>query len=115
MSNDKAFCVWEGETVTQLSHDQELVKRLKRRYFWYRSHDWKEQYDGEGRLLRLSLDNLNLIHLPRVLWQFTSLQTLHLDSNHLSSLPAELGQLANLQELRLDGQVVRENAYLCKS
>ena len=87
--------------MAKLSHDQELVKRLKRRFIWKFFHGWVDQYDGEGRLLFIYLHNLKLTQLPPELWQFTSLQTLYLWSNQLSSLPTELGQLTNLQTLDL--------------
>ncbi len=89
--------------MAKLSRDQELVERLKRRFAEYPSHDWREQYDEQGRLLRLDLDDLKLTHLPPELWQFTSLQELNLNNNELSSLPATLGQLTNLQDLWLSG------------
>src|SRR5258708_9890130 len=102
VNSDQSFCVREGETMAQLSRDQELVERLKQRFAEYPSHDWKEQYDEQGRLLQLSLDELKLTQLPSELWQFTSLQGLYLHDNQLSDLPPELGQLPNLQVLRLD-------------
>ncbi len=87
--------------MAQLSRDQELVERLKQRFAEYPSHDWKEQYDEQGRLLQLSLDELKLTQLPSELWQFTSLQGLYLHDNQLSDLPPELGQLPNLEMLEL--------------
>jgi len=89
--------------MANLSRDQELVKRLKRRFIWYLFHDWNEQYDEQGRLLRLDLDRLKLTHLPPELWQFASLHTLDLNNNQLSSLPAALFQLVNLHTLGLSG------------
>src|ERR1700730_16434962 len=100
-SNNKAFCVWEGETMARLSRDQELVERLKQRFAEYPSHEWGEQYDEQERLLYLNLCELKLTQLPPELWQFTSLQGLDLRQNQLSSLPAQLGQLTNLQKLWL--------------
>ena len=69
------------------------MKRLKQRFAAYPSHNWSEQYDEQGRLLRLHLDELKIVQLPPELWQFTSLQGLGLGENQLSSLPAALGQL----------------------
>jgi hypothetical protein len=125
VNNDQAFCVWEGETMAQLSRDQELVKQLKRRFNTSFFHLWVQEYDKEGRLLKLSpsgpkftldapelwqltslqtlyLDNHQLTSLPTELFQLTNLQMLGLHDNQLSSLPAELGQLTNLRDLNLN-------------
>src|SRR6266704_1499225 len=77
--------------------------RMNRWVIWYLFHDWNEQYDEQGRLLRLDLDRLKLTHLPPELWQFASLHTLDLNNNQLSSLPAALFQLVNLHTLDLSG------------
>src|SRR6266704_2782410 len=77
--------------------------RMNRWVIWYLFHDWNEQYDEQGRLLRLDLDRLKLTHLPPELWQFASLHTLDLNNNQLSNLPAALFQLANLRWLDLSG------------
>jgi internalin A len=94
--------VRKGETMAQLSQDQKLVKRLKRRFTLYPSHDWDEKYNEQGGLLHLNLSKLELAQLPPELWQFTSLQWLNLYDNQLSSLPAELCQLTNLETLVLN-------------
>ncbi len=93
---------WKSETRGQISHDQELVERLKQQWSADSAHDWKEYYDEQGRLLRLNLADLGLVQPPAELWQFTSLLELDLGENQLSSLPAELNQLVNLEWLGLD-------------
>src|SRR5258708_1151538 len=47
--------IQKSETRGQVSHDQELVERLKQQWSAASSHDWQEYYDEQGRLLRLSL------------------------------------------------------------
>lgn len=91
----------EGTPPEQPSSDYELVEQLKRHHTMSSSHDWKEYYSEQGRLLRLSLADLELMQLPAELWQFTSLQELDLSENQLSSLPAEIGRLVNLESLAL--------------
>src|SRR5437879_499764 len=87
--------------MAKLSRDQELVERLKQQFAAYPTHDWKERYDEQGRLLGLNLDQMKLTQLPPRLWQFASLEELDLRDNQLGGLPAELGQLTRLRWLHL--------------
>lgn len=91
----------KSETGEQVSGDRELVERLNQQCGAPVSHDWEEYYDEQGRLLRLSLEDLELAQLPMELWQCTSLQELDLSGNQLSSLPVEIGMLVNLESLAL--------------
>ncbi len=59
------ICVWEGETMARLSHDQVLVEQLKQQFGQAHSHNWQEQYDDEGRLLSLNLKELDLAQVPQ--------------------------------------------------
>lgn len=92
--------------MTQESHDQEVVKRLKQQYR-ESGHNWHDEYDEQGRLLRLDLSHLKLSLFPPDLWQLNNLQRLNLGKNRLRKLPAELWQLSNLRDLNLSGNQIR--------
>jgi internalin A len=92
--------------MTQESHDQEVVKRLKQQYR-ESEHNWHDEYDEQGRLLRLDLSHLKLSLFPPDLWQLNNLQRLNLRKNRLRKLPAELWQLSNLQDLDLSDNQLR--------
>jgi Leucine-rich repeat (LRR) protein len=89
--------------MTQLSHDRELFKQLKRRFPWKFSRNFYEKFNAQGRLVQINLAVENLTQLPPELFQFTSLQELALQGNQLSSLSPKLGQLSSLQRLTLYG------------
>ena len=88
-------------TADELSYDQKLVIQVKRQCNAPSDHDWQEYYDEQGRLQRLSLEDLELGQLPTELWQFTELLELDLSGNQLSSLPDEIEKLINLEWLAL--------------
>ncbi len=91
--------------MAQSSSDREIVDRLQQRIpLWQRRRDTLNyQYDAEGRLISIDLDNLDLSDVPRELWQLSNLQGLYLSNNLLSALPVEVGQLSNLRWLDLSG------------
>lgn len=88
-------------TADELSYDQKLVIQVKQRCNAPSDHDWQEYYDEQGRLQRLSLEDLELGRLPAELWQFTELLELDLSGNLLSNLPDEIEKLTNLEWLAL--------------
>jgi hypothetical protein len=89
------------EIEGELSPDQKLLALIKQRCHAPSDHDWQEYYDEQGRLQRLSLEDLELRQLPAELWQFTELLELDLSGNQLSSLPDEIEKLINLEWLAL--------------
>ena len=89
--------------MAQSSSDRKIVDKLQRRIPLQKRirHYWNCQYDAEGRLISIYLDNLDLSDVPPELWQLSNLQLLSLSHNRLSTLLVEVGQLSNLRELNL--------------
>lgn len=95
-------------TARELSHDQRLVAHLKQRCNAPSDHDWQEYYDEQGRLQRLSLEDLELGQPPEELWQFTNLLELDLSRNQLNNLPDEIEKLVDLERLDLSNNELSE-------
>lgn len=74
----------KGKKMRPWSRDREIVEQLATRYAgqWHREWEWHwspgEDYDAQGRLLRLRLSMLKFTAFPPELWEFSHLQHLTL-------------------------------------
>ena len=106
------------QVMAPLNSDREALRALYQATNganWLRNHSWLTerplgnwsgvQVDGDGRVVRLQLNNNNLIgRIPPELGLLDRLETLVLRSNTLTgTIPSELGGLDSLRELVLFG------------
>lgn len=80
------------------SSDQQVLKQLLDR-IGYQEDPGMSEYDSEGHLIELHLQEGDITSLPSEIGNLTNLQRLFLNDNRLTELPAEIGQLTRLSSL----------------
>ena len=90
------------EFIKQL--EKEIGTELKEEEITYENFNkGAYQRDSNGRVIRLSLEFLQLKEFPRTILKFRNLDHLSLYRNQLSTLPPEISQLKKLNTLYLSG------------
>jgi Leucine-rich repeat (LRR) protein/GTPase SAR1 family protein len=56
----------------------------------------------------LSLRDLNLVEVPREIFEFSGLESLNLSANHIAKIPEQIGKLSHLQRLDVTDNPIEE-------